>query len=104
MDRITVTSMSMALLFLCVALLIHSGGSSSVGDVDEMRERVKRAAAAETAPETPEDSPKVISDNPYDRPSNFHLDMYRLLAIALFIGFAIVMYFVVWRFCSGPPA
>jgi len=100
MDRITVTSMSMALLFLCVALLIHSGCSSSIGDVDEMRERVKRAATEEKAAETSEDSPKVISDNPYDRPSQFAMDMYRILTIFLFLLFALFTFFLVWRFCS----
>jgi len=91
--------MSMALLFLCVALLIHSGCSSSIGDVDEMRERVKRAAT-EKAAETSEDSPKVISDNPYDRPSQFAMDMYRILTIFLFLLFALFTFFLVWRFCS----
>jgi len=105
MDRVNVTSLSMALLFLCIALLVHSSCSTSIdGEIDaEVRERVRKAAPADEA-EADKQEAKTISDNPYDRPDNFKLDMYRLLAIALFIGFAIVMYFVVWRFCSGPPA
>lgn len=101
----------MALLFLCIALLVHTSSSSPLDEVNAFRERVKRAepegaasADADKADAATKTAPKVISDNPYDRPNNFKLDMYRLLAIALFVGFAIVMYFVVWRFCSGPPA
>jgi len=104
MDRVNVTSLSLALLFLCIALLVHTSCSASLdGEQGAVRERVRKAAAADEASEEKQEV-KQISDNPYDRPDNFKLDMYRLLAIALFIGFSIVMYFVVWRFCSGPPA
>jgi len=103
MDRVNVTSMGMALLFLCIALLVHTSCSSAIDGEHgaEVRERVRKAAETDDADKQ---EVKQISDNPYDRPDNFKLDMYRLLAIALFIGFSIVMYFVVWRFCSGPPA
>jgi len=107
MDRVNLTSLSLALLFLCIALLVHTSCSTEIGESgDEMRARVKKAAPAADNADGGKDEGKkaTISDNPYDRPNNFKLDMYRLLAIALFVGFAIVMYFVVWRFCSGPPA
>jgi len=106
MDRVNLTSLSLALIFLCIALLVHTSSSSSIDESLAIRERSKRAEA-ETATAGGEETklpPRKISDDPYDRPDNFALDMYRLLAIALFVGFAIVMYFVVWRFCSGPPA
>lgn len=104
MDRVSVTSLSLALLFLCFALLVHSTCSTSLDDSEhELRERVRKAATDDEAKPARADT-KQISENPYNRPNNFKLDMYRLLAIALFIGFAVVMYFVVWRFCSGPPA
>jgi len=104
MDRVNLTSLSLALLFLCIALLVHTSSSSSIDANEGLRERMKRAEPEAESKDAAEITPKFIHDNPYDRPDNFQLDMYRLLAIALFVGFAIVMYFVVWRFCSGPPA
>jgi len=95
----------MALLFLCVALLIHAGQSSPLDDLDDIRESVSPVKRAAEEKKAEEPSAKIsVGENPYDRPSNWHLDMYRLLTIALFLGFAVIMYFVVWRFCSGPPA
>jgi len=107
MDRVHLTSLAMALAFLCIALLIHGGVSEPVDEIETVNiERVKRKAPEDAAAPNAENDAKVnfISDDPYNRPTNWELDMYRLLAIGLFLAFAIGMYFVVWRLCSGPPA
>jgi len=100
MDRVNVTSLSLALLFLCIALLVHTSCSASLdGEQGAVRERVRKAAAADEASEEKQEV-KQISDNPYDRPSQFKMDMYRVLTIFLFLLFALFTFFLVWRFCS----
>jgi len=101
MDRVNVTSLSLALLFLCIALLVHTSCSASLDGEQgaEVRERVRKAAAADEASEEKQEV-KQISDNPYDRPSQFKMDMYRVLTIFLFLLFALFTFFLVWRFCS----
>jgi len=101
MDRVNVTSMGMALLFLCIALLVHTSCSSAIDGERgaEVRERVRKAAETDDAAGDKQEV-KQISDNPYDRPSQFKMDMYRILTIFLFLLFALFTFFLVWRFCS----
>jgi len=100
MDRVNLTSLSLALLFLCIALLVHTSSSSSIDANEGLRERMKRAEPEAESKDAAEITPKFIHDNPYDRPSQFAMDMYRVLTIFLFLLFALVTFFLVWRFCS----
>jgi len=69
-------------------LLIH-GGSAEETDASDDKAEPKAS---------------IIASNPYGRPSNWELDMWKLLVISIFLAFALGMFFVVYKLCAGPEA
>jgi len=51
---------------------------------------------------TADEPAPAIASNPYNRPSHFNMEMYRLAAVGAFLGVAAIIGVVVYKTCSWP--
>jgi len=62
---------------------------------------IVQMVASEATADEPAPAPAIAS-NPYNRPSHFNMEMYRLAAVGAFLGVAAIIGVVVYKTCSWP--